>query len=81
MAAEWRSLKGVHHVAVGDGRQVVFVGKGALKTRRVQLCEDDLWRGEPQRHRFPLRIQTQRTKPPQNNINQCDPKGDFKICK
>lgn len=42
MAVEGRSLKGVHHVAVGDGRQVVFVVEGALKTRRVQLCQDDL---------------------------------------
>lgn len=81
VAAEWRSLKGVHHVAVGDGRQVVFVWKGALKTRRVQLCEDDLRREKPQWRRYPLCLQTQRKQSSENIINRFDPRGDFEICK
>lgn len=78
VAAERRSLKGVHHVAIGDGRQVVFVWKGALKARRVQLREDDLWR-KPQQHRYPSCLQTQWKQSSKNNINRFDPTEDLKF--
>lgn len=79
VAAERRRLKGVHHVAIGDGRQVVFVWKGALKARWVQLCEDDLWGGETQQHCHPLCLQTQRKQSSKNNLNRFDPTEDLKF--
>lgn len=56
VAVEGRSLEGVDHVAVGDGCQVVFVWKGALKTRRVQLREDDLRREKPAPRHHPVSL-------------------------